>query len=60
MSLKDEFTEVAICLEGLLSELDRLNLQNIAVHVDLALRRLEAVISSMDTSESLFDEGNFN
>jgi len=41
----DEYRAMVAQMEQLLSELDRLQLGTVAVHVDLALRTLEAVIT---------------
>jgi hypothetical protein len=41
MVVDQEFQELKIRLEALLADLDRLQLPIVAVHVDLALRRLE-------------------
>lgn len=45
MVLNDDYSKLVPQFENLLAELDRLNLPMIAVHLDLALRRLEDVIS---------------
>ena len=41
----DEYRAMVAQMEQLLSELDRLQLGTVAVHVDLALRTLEDVIN---------------
>ncbi len=41
----DEYRAMVVQMEQLLSELDRLQLGTVAVHVDLALRTLEDVIT---------------
>lgn len=45
MIVIEEYQTLAPKMELLLSELDRLRLETVAVHVDLALRRLEDIIS---------------
>ncbi len=49
MVVGDEYEAILIKLEELLFDLDRLDLSNIAVHVDLALRRLEELIANSKT-----------
>lgn len=44
MPIKDDLYVLVTQLEGLLAELDRLELPSVAVHIDLALRRLEDII----------------
>ena len=53
--LLDEYRTLLPHMEQLLSELDRLHLGTVAVHVDLALRKLEEII----TLEA-WAEGNLN
>lgn len=53
--LLDEYRTLLPHMEQLLSELDRLHLGAVAVHVDLALRKLEEII----TLEA-WAEGNLN
>ena len=43
MMVSDELQDLLSRFESLLSDLDRLNYPTVAVHVDLALRRLEQV-----------------
>lgn len=40
----DEYCELLKRMEQILAELDQLGLGNVAVHIDLAIRRLEAII----------------
>lgn len=46
MVLYDEHRKVAARMQALLDELDRLKLDTVAVHVDLALNLLENIIAS--------------
>lgn len=46
MVLYDEYRAVARRMQVLLEELDRLQLAIVAVHVDLALNRLDDIIAS--------------
>lgn len=55
MVLHDDYRALVPRMEDLLAELDRLQLPLIAVHVDLALRRLEEVIAGSGSSEQ-FDQ----
>jgi hypothetical protein len=52
MSMCDEHNDIANRLESVLADLDRLGLHNIAVHVDLALRRFEEHLASHQSSET--------
>lgn len=45
MVLNDEYRELVPRIEDLLVDLDRLQLHTVATHVDLGLRRLEAIIA---------------
>ena len=51
MLLHDDYHALVPRMEGLLAELDRLQLPLIAVHVDLALRRLEETLAGSDIAE---------
>jgi hypothetical protein len=44
-SSNDEYRELRVRMEQMLAELDRLKLGTVAVHVDRAMRRLEAVVA---------------
>jgi hypothetical protein len=59
MITDDDYNALVTQMEALLTELDRLQLPLIAVHVDLALRRLEEVsagIASNDESNQKLTE----
>jgi len=45
MVLNEDYSKLVPQFENLLAELDRLQLPMVAVHLDLALRRLEEIIS---------------
>ena len=45
MILIDEYCAVAMRMKTLINELDRLQLATVAVHVDMALNRLENIIA---------------
>lgn len=45
MVLNEEYRELVPRMEELLADLDRLQLTTVAAHVDLGLRRLEALIA---------------
>lgn len=49
MVLNEDYNKLVPQMENLLAELDRLQLPMVAVHIDLALRRLEEVISGNTT-----------
>ncbi len=48
MILIDEYRAVALRMQKLIDELDRLQLATVAVHVDLALNRLENIITAQN------------
>lgn len=50
MPMKEHLCVLVTQLESLLAELDRLELPTVAVHIDLALRRLEDVIGADSAS----------
>lgn len=56
MARDDEYRAVASRMRALLDELDRLHLSTVAVHVDLALSRLENIIAVQDRSASNLDD----
>ena len=43
--LNDEYRDLCTRMEHILSELDRLRLDTVAVHIDHAMRKLELIIS---------------
>jgi len=43
--LNQEYCELLMRMERILTELDQLGLGTVAVHIDLAMRRLEAIIA---------------
>ena len=45
MILIDEYCAVALRMRTIIDELDRLQLATVAVHVDMALNRLEDIIA---------------
>lgn len=45
MILIDEYCAVALRMQTLIDDLDRLQLATVAVHVDMALNRLEDIIA---------------
>lgn len=49
MDINEEYSDLRARFESLLSDLDRLQLPFVAVHVDLALRRLEAHLAGRET-----------
>lgn len=56
MDINEEYSDLRTRFESLLSDLDRLQLPFVAVHVDLALRRLEGHLSGRETEFSA-DQG---
>ena len=56
MARDDQYRAVASRIQTLLDELDRLHLSTVAVHVDLALSRLEDIIAVQDRSASNLDD----
>jgi hypothetical protein len=52
MTIDDKYESIANRLEGVICDLDKLGLQNIAVHVDLALRRFEELLANNEPLES--------
>jgi hypothetical protein len=52
IKLSDEHSEITKKLESVLADLDRLRLQSIAAHVDLALRRFEEHLADHQLSDS--------
>lgn len=57
MILNDEYRKLVPRMEELLVDLDRLQLTMVAVHIDLGLRRLEAIIAG---TSSLMDDNKSN
>ena len=51
MKLHDDYSALVPRMEELLAELDRLQLPLVAVHVDLALRRLEEAIAGKSVGQ---------
>lgn len=43
--LNQEYCELLMRMEWILTELDQLGLGTVAVHIDLAIQRLEAIIA---------------
>ncbi len=43
--LNDEYRDLCSRMEHIISELDRLRLDTVAVHIDHAMRKLELIIS---------------
>ncbi len=52
MEMQEEYEDLRARFEILLSDLDRLQLPFVAVHVDLALRRLEDYLLSHEVALS--------
>jgi hypothetical protein len=57
MPSSEHLNELEKQLAGVLAELDQLQLPTVAVHVDLALRRLEDVIAASTTGGTAFSSG---
>jgi hypothetical protein len=57
MPSSEHLNELEKQLAGVLAELDQLQLPTVAVHVDLALRRLEDVIAASATGGTAFSSG---
>jgi hypothetical protein len=56
MDINEEYSDLRVRFESLLSDLDRLQLPFVAVHVDLALRRLESHLAGIG-AEFAADQG---